>query len=777
MTAPSHRRESQNHGKSAIASPNQPNTASTTSRNDSHASPSTKRPKSPVKVEARSPSPNFLHLLPQISDYNDPEVEIVHGWKHPAELEYITPEDWSDTKIIFHLIAHAFSIPLRGPKNSVIPFLTVTGIDGQQTSLPIGYRIPLMFLARFQWLSLKLVLTAASRKTEWLEYKFSILYVCRLCSALLTAARNEAEGMDRKWRCPTFDRALARYRLKWFIPTPAQVKEFWEIFHEDEYQRDGLKFDWRRWALKGHAGFSLTDLDITQGITAEQFMSGLKQKDDQWFWETDEFPVPGGVDAWSLKDSALTSMTVSSEGNSSRQSYTPRPGAPTDPNSIPPSAATPVNPDIPHTAEQRSSTSSADPHVPSHTISQSKSRSSSSSHTTVSRNSLSLPAKTIPRKRPGSPLQKAEKSAPGVTTRPSSTPTPATTPFTPNRINRMAQNRNAHQSAPSISTSDAMAVDAPEPPPTSPLSKSPLIHSISPHFLAFSSFSNGIDTAMSPSRLASHLRSTPTAGSHVVPPSSPSSASALPASEYLSPEAIIHVIDSIFAGFSESLKMFSSEIRQAKKDGVAEVLKELETHHPHSHAQGKQPEEVDNTEFLEAMHTELTSMRRSFVEEARREIRDGVRVIVAFMRTEIVQEMQKRFGEMGDMMARLQFERSERGDTRSPESSSQVRTQSVAATKKTSLPSSSTQPQRGSARQEHMPAHPLQHLLGEPDPFVADNASPDEDEVVDLHPDTRASSSEVDDESVHGDTTPEDDDDDDDASQHDGSQDIPILRL
>lgn len=191
-----------------------------------------------VKMEDSTPPPEH--------------VEVTYGWQHPAELAYITPEHLSTTEIIFHLISNSFSIPARIPgKNKNPPFFIVSSVSGQKTILPVGYRIPLLFLARFQWMSLRLVLTASSRQSEWSDYKFGILHVCRLYTALLHAAQEQvrisnydgiSRGIDRKWRCPTFDRALARYRLRWFLSIPSHVKEFWETYREDEYTKDPLKF-------------------------------------------------------------------------------------------------------------------------------------------------------------------------------------------------------------------------------------------------------------------------------------------------------------------------------------------------------------------------------------------------------------------------------------------------------------------------------------------------------------------------------------------------------
>ncbi|KAL0062133.1 hypothetical protein AAF712_010975 [Marasmius tenuissimus] len=261
---------------------------------------------------------NFHDLSPPGSDVVKKEEaasfstspEEDHGWNHPAELDYFMPHSWSDTQIIHHLIAHSFNIPAKTGQ----PFCHIISANGVKTVLPGGYRIPLMFLARFQWLSLQLVLMAEDREAEWEDYKFGILHVSRLCKRLLDSAQAALEtrfkyGVDRKWRCPTFDRALVRHKLKWFISKPEEVQSFWEEYGEGEFKDDIVTFAWRGWALKGHCGFSLTLNEIENGITAQQLMQGLKERDDRWYWEVEGSPAEG-ADAWSLRHAALAAMST-----------------------------------------------------------------------------------------------------------------------------------------------------------------------------------------------------------------------------------------------------------------------------------------------------------------------------------------------------------------------------------------------------------------------------------------------------------------------------------
>lgn len=174
-------------------------------------------------------------------------------WRHPAELEYIEPSDWDESRIINYLcINAAFSLPPRDPLTSSFPWVKVIPRNPNDSpiTLPRGYRIPLMFTAKFMWESLKLVLESPTRAEDWDECKFDILHVARLCSRFLAEARNaeaiggeekKQGGMSRTWRCATFDRTLIRYYRRWLVSREEFVRDFWVEFDEEEFQIDVLK--------------------------------------------------------------------------------------------------------------------------------------------------------------------------------------------------------------------------------------------------------------------------------------------------------------------------------------------------------------------------------------------------------------------------------------------------------------------------------------------------------------------------------------------------------
>ena len=61
--------------------------------------------------------------------------------------------------------------PLEGGGTSSASGSTATPSAAKVTYLPRGYRIPLMFVAKFQWESLRLVLTSERPEGEWEEFK------------------------------------------------------------------------------------------------------------------------------------------------------------------------------------------------------------------------------------------------------------------------------------------------------------------------------------------------------------------------------------------------------------------------------------------------------------------------------------------------------------------------------------------------------------------------------------------------------------------------------
>ncbi|KXN89074.1 hypothetical protein AN958_06343 [Leucoagaricus sp. SymC.cos] len=265
-------------------------------------------------------------------------------WRHPDELDYFRPHDWSEDKIISQLRAMVFMVP--PPVNGKQSFIEITFFDDgdfdkpRPIKVPRGYRVPLMFVAKFQWASLKLVLTSAQREKEWSDYKFDILHLSRLCERFFSEAQTACKAgiveippmkmraaefqvtdgaMSRKWRCPTFDRALARYNKNWLISREEFLRDFYIEFEDEEYAKDVLKTatylvdgtlinaiigfvsDWSRWALKGHKGFKLAQDELKTGIDARMITRGLKKNaNGKWVW----------VDDYVIKQEEVATVTL-----------------------------------------------------------------------------------------------------------------------------------------------------------------------------------------------------------------------------------------------------------------------------------------------------------------------------------------------------------------------------------------------------------------------------------------------------------------------------------
>ncbi|KAG7441282.1 uncharacterized protein BT62DRAFT_937315 [Guyanagaster necrorhizus] len=226
------------------------------------------------EVEEEAPEDNIIH-------FHSPAPPMGLGWDHPSELYYLDASSWSKDEIVRHLITNSFSVPGHTYRSK---WATITSRDGATTVVPNLYRIPLMFVAQFMWSSLQLVLG----DEEWDRFKTGILYMSRLCEDFLGTARGamSGEGIGRSWRCATFDRALIRYRLGWLLSERMCLKEFWEMYGEDAYRKDAVKFDWKRLVLKGIKGFRLDEKLVEGGITATQWMSGLKGLGGDWVWDT-----------------------------------------------------------------------------------------------------------------------------------------------------------------------------------------------------------------------------------------------------------------------------------------------------------------------------------------------------------------------------------------------------------------------------------------------------------------------------------------------------------
>jgi hypothetical protein len=139
------------------------------------------------------------------------------------------------------MVDNAFTIPSRdtGNKQTWVE-VRVTNPDGSvtTTTLPRGYRIPLLWLARVQWDCMKLLLTSA--KEQWPALRFDVLHIARLTVEFLARARKEVK-IKRQYRDVMFDRALSRFFNGWMGSRDEFVWDFYREFRDEEYEDDMLQ--------------------------------------------------------------------------------------------------------------------------------------------------------------------------------------------------------------------------------------------------------------------------------------------------------------------------------------------------------------------------------------------------------------------------------------------------------------------------------------------------------------------------------------------------------
>ncbi|KIY69486.1 hypothetical protein CYLTODRAFT_442639 [Cylindrobasidium torrendii FP15055 ss-10] len=211
------------------------------------------------------------------------------GWEHPDELPLLDASSKTKDEIVEELLAGRVSIPGR-PSSRMVDLVAITSIDGTKTMIPSGYRIPLLFVIEFLWWSMRLVLGAQKdiREEEWRNFRSGIWYVGRLLSFFLEAAREKAkspESMDKRWRCPTFDRVLCRYRMGWMLSSREHLEEFHSIHGEEPYKRDMLTFHWKTVATKGQSSLKVPMAHMDEGVDAIEFSKGIVKVDGDWIYE------------------------------------------------------------------------------------------------------------------------------------------------------------------------------------------------------------------------------------------------------------------------------------------------------------------------------------------------------------------------------------------------------------------------------------------------------------------------------------------------------------
>ncbi|KAJ7810166.1 hypothetical protein B0H14DRAFT_3480857 [Mycena olivaceomarginata] len=250
----------------------------------------TAEPLSPVPSKAAqsdsvlSPTADKLHAIsssPSAHPYGmmiaPVPIPLRHMWRHPCELEYVGPHHqtahkWTDTDILAYMVDNAFTVPSRNAdhKQTWVE-LTSTFREGvvAKTIVPCGYRIPLLWLGKVQWDCLKLLLTTARR--HWDNLKWDVLHIARVSGEFLAEARRQV-NMKGVYRDIAFDRAMARFFKGWMGSRDEFV---WDFYRNGEYEDDILQRSWLQKVVGGIRSFAITEAELKDGITAEQFMRGL----------------------------------------------------------------------------------------------------------------------------------------------------------------------------------------------------------------------------------------------------------------------------------------------------------------------------------------------------------------------------------------------------------------------------------------------------------------------------------------------------------------------
>ncbi|KAF9034510.1 hypothetical protein BDP27DRAFT_1455633 [Rhodocollybia butyracea] len=255
------------------------------------------------------------------------------GWRHSAELSYSSNRYWTNKNLFQYCIDNALSVSSYSPS-----FPDVFYVSNNKRTIVMSekYRVPLMFTLCWQWTKLKSLMTAseAERDRRWPVEKFEVLHIARVCKTLADAGISQealanagyAKGKEeqiKKWRYPTLDRVLTRFRMGCFSSECSQVEQFWDKYRETEYVKDVTEFDWMKWISEPRDGITMPPSEFHTGVSAEQFMQGLVIVNDQtWIWETPENPIPNTTPAWSIRQSQGKTQPIkpSPSGQSSSKS-------------------------------------------------------------------------------------------------------------------------------------------------------------------------------------------------------------------------------------------------------------------------------------------------------------------------------------------------------------------------------------------------------------------------------------------------------------------------
>ena len=222
------------------------------------------------------------------------------------DLSFDDAKAWAETKTqrediqLLHDVA--YTVPQRD-YNPVAPFVYLNR-QGIQLPLPHGYRVPLMWIAKYLWETVHSLLTQPENgavQKMWIAQREELLYLVLAVKTFLDLACDKLKngGMEKGWRCLFFDRMLARLYRGQHRNRREYLERFLVQWTHKEYERDVLKhgelplsvtvtfdspasLDWRRWGMKKHLGVQLSDDEIVRGFSSERLMTSLKLENGAW---------------------------------------------------------------------------------------------------------------------------------------------------------------------------------------------------------------------------------------------------------------------------------------------------------------------------------------------------------------------------------------------------------------------------------------------------------------------------------------------------------------
>jgi len=141
------------------------------------------------------------------------------------DLPYLSHIEWSLEQLMEFVVHSALITVPSKPAHPHVKFFTCTTYTGETCTLPIRYRIPLLYCLQRIWNTIKSVLL---NHHEIHPEHFQLLHLVRLVNELIRTSDEAMEngGVGSHWRCPPFDRMLLRFKHLCFSLDPETTTNF-----------------------------------------------------------------------------------------------------------------------------------------------------------------------------------------------------------------------------------------------------------------------------------------------------------------------------------------------------------------------------------------------------------------------------------------------------------------------------------------------------------------------------------------------------------------------